>query len=93
MLCFRQVHAHSTTIIRPKDIKKLSRLFFGVFLRRSASNKSFPLAHESYPGSEDQNEEKNSPVLVIHGMLGSKKNWHTFCRTYSIQTGTWVCMW
>ena len=48
------------------------------------------MAHQTYEGNESQNE--GSPILVIHGMLGLKKNWHTFCKSYSEQSGKQVRM-
>ena len=92
--CFRRIYARNTTVICAKDLGRLSRYFFGVLsrrFRRSASNVSFALAHENYAGSEGKHEGKNSPVLVVHGMLGSKKNWHSFCKNHSKQTGIQVC--
>ena len=89
--CFRRIYARNTTVICAKDLGRLSRFFFGVLSRRSASNVSFALAHENYAGREGEHEGKNSPVLVVHGMLGSKKNWHSFCKNHSKQTGIQVC--
>ena len=88
---FRRIHAWKTTVSCAKDLGRLSRFFLGIRSRQSASNVSFALAHENYAGREGEHEGKNSPVLVVHGMLGSKKNWHSFCKNYSKQTGIQVC--
>jgi fluoride ion exporter CrcB/FEX len=66
-----------------------SRLFCGIFSRH-LSGQSFVLAHQSYETKESQNED--TPVLIIHGMLGSKKNWHSFSKSYSEQTDKRVCV-
>ncbi|XP_028396582.1 protein ABHD11-like isoform X2 [Dendronephthya gigantea] len=39
---------------------------------------------ENYEATQ---ENDSSPVLVVHGMLGSKKNWHTFCKSCNEKTG------
>ena len=71
-------------MICAKTIRRSSRIFCGM-LSRSLSNQSFVLARENYEAKESQNDD--TPVLVIHGMLGSKKNWHSFCKSYNNQTG------
>lgn len=77
----------ANVIISSAGIKQALKITGGV-LSRDFSNQidqSFALSCQKYEG-----QSKGSPVLVIHGMLGSKKNWHTFCKTYSEQSGRQV---
>lgn len=50
---------------------------------RNLSNESFSLAYQSYGEVQDTKVKMIEPVLVIHGMIGSKRNWHSFCKSYS----------
>lgn len=70
-------------------LKQPIRVISGIFSRHS-STESFALAHQMYEGDK---LNKSSPVLVIHGMLGSKKNWHSFCKSYSQRYGRKVGSW
>ena len=83
LLCFI-FQPSAQKMICAKTFRRPSRIFCGIFARR-LSNQSFVLAHENYEAKESQDDD--TPVLVIHGMLGSKKNWHSFCKSYHQQTG------
>ena len=89
----KNMRNQKTAIICAKAFKQPSRIISGISnhsLNFKRLNQSFALAHQTYEGNESQSE--GSPILVIHGMLGLKKNWHTFCKSYSEQTGKQVRM-
>lgn len=52
------------------------------YVVRTLTSKAVGLAYERYEPKSD-----STPLLVIHGLFGSKRNWGTFCRTYNEMTG------
>ena len=91
MLCLRWFCGRTRPV---SCLKQRYKIIPGIFSRKrtgreqsNASNGSFPLAYEEYEGDT---QEGGNPILVLHGMLGSKKNWHSFCKSYNARTGTQV---
>ena len=45
---------------------------------------TFALNYQTYEGDRG---DKDFPLVVIHGVLGSTMSWHGFCESYSELTG------
>ena len=80
---------NATTIGCKRLSKKCSELLFNKLTEkmkshvvRTLTSKAVGLAYERYEPNSD-----GTPLLVIHGLFGSKRNWETFCRTYNEMTG------
>lgn len=86
MQCLRWFHPQRAPVFRFKTVKPPSAIICARF-SQDVSNQSFVLAHQNYEATQLTD---SSPTLVVHGMLGSKRNWHTFCKSYNEQTGKQV---
>ena len=79
MSCLFLVSARSTLGLCSKRLPvKYSALFSNCPVRTIAVT----LAYQKYEAKSE-----GTPLLVIHGLFGSKRNWTTFCKAYNELTG------
>ncbi|KAI8088752.1 Alpha/Beta hydrolase protein [Halteromyces radiatus] len=53
------------------------------FTSTRSSSKHISLAYDTYPSKLTQSTTKKSPLIICHGLFGSKQNWASLCRAAS----------
>jgi abhydrolase domain-containing protein 11 len=57
-----------------------------VIRRKLSSIEPVKLAYASYESTSSSNDADPAPLVVIHGLFGSKSNWNSLCKVYHHKT-------
>lgn len=70
------------------SIKRIKHLRFKDYRSLSVQSRPVKLAFISYESIKDVTQTSNlCPVIIMHGLLGSKNNWNSLSKTIHQQTG------
>lgn len=60
--------------------------FKTLMTRTSRDVTSVKLAYASYESTSGLNEDDPPPLIILHGLFGSKANWNSLCKAYHKRT-------
>lgn len=71
----------------PKFLPSVTQIAHRLLASTSENAETVDLAYASYESTTDSNDSGRPPLVILHGLLGSKNNWNSMSKAIHRTTG------